>query len=992
MNFPHNPSPDSTTIKTLIEKTHERAAALRRLPESTYRLQFHKDFKFADAAAIIPYLAELGITHVYASPYLRAAPGSTHGYDVIDHRRLNPELGCEADYEALVQTLSNHGMTHILDTVPNHAGIATNENNWWNDVLEHGPASRYGKYFDIAWNDSPRAELHDRVLLPILGKSYAKTLEAGELKLAFDPNAGSFAIAYYARRFPLNPSTYGQILDKCDADDDEFQSIRRAIANLPSRSERDAHRASQRCAETAVIKRRLAALMQTCPQIKRAIEAAVEEMNGIAGDAHGFDALDELLAGQCYRLAYWHTAADEINYRRFFDINDLAALSMEREDVFEDTHAFTLKLAASGKVAGLRIDHPDGLYDPEQYFRRLQQHYLLAVAHEVFSTDPGCQHLDWESTRQQLLAQFERNPLMPLPLYVVAEKILAGDEKLPREWEIDGASGYQFLNMINGIFVDPTGEEAFTKLWTQFTGDATSFEEFVYQKKLSILNAAMGSELSMLTHRLARLAARNRRSRDFTHHVLRDALAQVIACFPVYRTYITGPQVHQIDRQRIETAISCAKKRNPQADADAFDFVGDSLLQRCPDNFNHEDQIEQLTFAGKFQQLTAPVTAKGVEDTAFYIYNRLVSLNEVGGDPSRFGIGPEPLHAYLAARQKAWPHALSALSTHDTKRSEDVRARLNVLSELPEQWGECVRQWQKLNRPCELTANEEYLLYQALIGAWPLEPYSPQEFHQFIERIKAYLQKAMREAKLTTSWTQPNESHEKQVAAFIDRILRQQSRSPFLASFRPLQRRVAHLGLLSSLSQTLLKLASPGVPDTYQGTELWDFSLVDPDNRRPVDYEHRRRVVQTLHAMQNSHRDNLAALAGELIQNKEDGRIKFWITWQMLQTRRQHPGLFSAGSYIPLKVSGTYAHHVFAFARQQASRAAVVVIPRFIGTVVENGCLPLGEAVWKDTTIELPESLRSRTFRDIFTGQRASSMHVGKLLSHVSVATVCADD
>ncbi len=987
---------NESQIRELVSKAHRHADGRRRLPESTYRLQFHKGFGFPDATAIVPYLAELGITHVYASPYLRAAPGSTHGYDVIDHCRLNPEFGTQADYDAFVQTLAQHGMTHILDTVPNHVGIATNENNWWNDVLEHGPASRYGGYFDIAWGDSPRPELHDRVLVPILGQPYFKALEEGQIQLEFDGRSGAFSVKYYARTFPVNPSSYGRILERCVIDDDELTSILTAVRHLPSRSDRDPARDLERRRETVVIKRRLSALVRGNERVKTAIDAAVKSLNGRAGDARSFDAMDELLGAQCYRLAYWHIASEEINYRRFFDINDLAAMVMERQDVFEETHALTLKLLAEGKVAGLRIDHPDGLYDPERYFQRLQAHYLLECARVAAGADAAYQNVPWEQLKGPVLQELEREPLFPPPLYVVAEKILAVDERLPRDWVIDGTSGYHFLNMINGLFVDSGNAERFTDLYNEFVGDATSFEDLVYRKKRLILDTAMASELHMLAHRLGRLAQKNRRSRDFTLLVLRDALAETIACFPVYRTYITGPEVHAVDVGRIDAAIQCAMERNPRADGDVFNYLRETLLQHYPENFTDLDRNEQLTFAGKFQQLTAPVTAKGVEDTAFYIFNRLVSLNEVGGDPARFGIKADELHAYLGARQKAWPYGLSALSTHDTKRSDDARARLNVLSEMPEQWQASIKQWKALNGPSKLTANEQYLLYQALAGTWPLEPYSDADYQEFIKRTQAYMLKAMREAKVNTSWTEPDEEHEKAVLEFIHRILSAGKNDAFLGHFQAFGRRIAHLGQLNSLSQTVMKLACPGVPDTYQGTEVWDFSYVDPDNRRPVDYRHRHRIMEELHAMQNAHRDDLGGMAGDLIREKENGRVKFWITWQILRCRRDHPGLLSRGEYIPLRVTGAKAEHVFAFARMHGGKTALVIVPRLIAGLVSSGDagdeLPLGKRVWGDTAIALPKQLHGRRFRNVFTGNMVDRLDAAEIFAHLPVAVLLATD
>jgi (1->4)-alpha-D-glucan 1-alpha-D-glucosylmutase len=969
-------------IESLVKQANELAAKLQRLPESTYRLQFHKGFTFRDAVEIIPYLAELGITHVYASPILRAAPGSMHGYDVIDHCRLNPEFGTESDFDDLVAALSRHGITLIVDTVPNHVGVATNENSWWNDVLEHGPASRYGNFFDIAWQDSPRAELHDRILIPILGKSCARALEDGELKLTLDAAAGSFHISYYQRSFPVNPSSYNQILDRAAVEDAEWSSIRLAIEHLPNRSSRDPHQSDIRRRETTVIKRRLAELYRAQPQIKAAVQSVVDMMNGRAGDAASFDALDQLLCAQCYRLAWWRTAADEINYRRFFDINDLAAMVMEREDVFVETHALTLRLLAEGKIAGLRIDHPDGLYDPETYFDRLQSHYLLACAMHLARSDPQCRDIPAAQLRMALLPHLAQRSPRPHPLYVVAEKILAVDERLPRDWAIDGTSGYHFLNMINGLFVDRNNEEAFSQIYAYFVGDPTSFSEWVYRKKKLVLNTAMGSELQMLTHRLGRLAARHRRSRDFSHHALRDALAETIACFPVYRTYITSPRIDPVDRERIESSIASAIQRNAPADPDVFAFIRDMLLQKSPPHFTESDRAEQLAFVGKFQQLTAPVTAKGVEDTAFYIYHRLVSLNEVGGDPARFGMQPDELHPYLAARQRAWPRGLSALSTHDTKRSEDVRARINVLSELPEEWRQNLTQWQKLLGPCLLTANEQCLLFQTMLGAWPMEQDS-HDLREFTQRINAYMLKAMREAKVNTSWTSPNERHEKAADECVARLLGSRE---FLDQFRPFQKRIAELGMINSLSQTLLRLAAPGVPDTYQGAELWDLSLVDPDNRRPVDYAHRRRIIDDLHALKSAHRDNLAALADDLWQSRADGRVKFWITWRLLRCRRDHPGLFTTGSYTPLEVTGPDAQHLFAFARHDQGKTAIVVVPRLLAWKQRDAA---GRPRLR-AALALPQ--KASRLIDIFTGRHAGDASADQLLAHLPVAVLMAEN
>lgn len=896
------PAPDAELTRTLRDAIDRR----RNLPESTYRLQFHAGFTFRDAIAILPYLRELGITHVYASPYLKARAGSTHGYDVIDHHALNPEIGTQADYELFLTELKRNGLAHILDTVPNHVGVGTNDNAWWNDVLEHGPASRFASYFDISWRGSPRPELHDKVLLPLLGKPYAEALEAGELRLEFE--GGKFSVHYYDRHFPV--------------------ASRTVLADLTPET--------------------------------------IARFNGTPGKPQTFDRLDELLMGQSYRLAYWRVAPDEINYRRFFDINDLAAISTERQEVFDSTHQLILQWLGRGTLQGLRIDHPDGLYDPKQYFLRLQQAYVQAVAKtEGLSIEP--------SQAAAIAGQLASDRPAGWPLYVTVEKILAIGEPLPGDWAVHGTSGYDFLDMVNGLFVQSKNEGEFSRIYQMQVPDGPSFEDLVYEKKRLILRIALASELHMLAHRLDRLAQADRRWRDFTQNGLREALGEVIACFPVYRSYISKEGVRGDDRKFVNEAIEKAIARNPSIEPSVFHFIRNMVLLEPSRYFTDQDRADQLRFAGKFQQLTAPVTAKGIEDTSFYVYNRLVSLNEVGGEPSHFGIKPDALHAYLSDRQTRWPFALSPLSTHDTKRSEDVRARINVLSEIPQQWEQRVAAWRKTNSAHRQQvdgadapdANDEYLLYQTLIGAFPVGPYQAQH-ESFVARINAYMEKAIREAKVHTSWTHQNAGYEKAIKEFAAAILK--PGSAFLRDFIPFEAKVSHWGMLNSLSQTLLRLTAPGVPDTYQGTELWDFSLVDPDNRRPVDHELRRRMLQELKGHFESHA-NRAILARQLIDSKDDGRAKLLVTWLGLQQRRAKPGLFTSGAYQPLRASGPNADNVFAFVRALGTEAAVVAVPRFSAELLlfETSGLPLGD-LWKNT--RLPIASRSdRQLRNVFTGE-----------------------
>ncbi len=689
---------------------------------------------------------------------------------------------------------------------------------------------------------------------------------------------------------------------------------------------------------------------------------------------------------QCYRLAYWRVAPDEINYRRFFDVNDLAAISMEREDVFEASHRLVLRLAAEGTLDGLRIDHPDGLYDPAQYFRRLQEHFLLACAERVFRDEFAGKGLDWKDLQGPLRERLnsdslaaEQSPLGP-PLYVVVEKILAAGEPLVESWAVHGTSGYDFLIQINGLFVDGESAPAFSRLYENWIQDEARYPEVVYRKKLLIMEVSLSSELYMLTHQLDRLAQQSRRSRDFTFNTLRQALREVIACFPVYRSYIADDGVHDADRRYIEVAVRRAMSRNPLLSRHVFRFIRDMLLLKFPEPFSEEDRAEQRRFAGKFQQVTAPVTAKGVEDTAFYVYNRLVSLNEVGGDPGRFGARPDAVHAYNRARQARWPYSLSPLSTHDTKRSEDVRARINVLSEMPEEWKSAVERWSRLNEAHRLAvedltvpdANEEYLLYQTLIGAWPLGRGSSEERAEFVSRIEAYHAQGSARGQGPHELDQPESRLRQRHYGVCRRILDEDTNRAFLDDFREFQARISHFGLFNSLSQTLLKLAAPGVPDTYQGTELWDFSLVDPDNRRPVDYERRRRMLHDLQGAVHAAGGDLRELARELVAAREDGRIKLYVTERALHCRRDYPGLYSAGEYQPLAALGAKAEHVFAFARRVEGRQALVAVPRLVARLApDTASIPLGKAIWWDTRLDLSDLKTDpgTVWSNVFTGE-----------------------
>jgi (1->4)-alpha-D-glucan 1-alpha-D-glucosylmutase len=890
-----------------------------RVPRATYRLQFNEGFTFSDAAGLVPYLADLGIGDLYASPYLKARPGSTHGYDVVDHGRLNPELGDEGEYGRLVEALEVHEMGQLLDIVPNHVGIGS-DNAWWLDVLENGRASPYASFFDIDWCRS--TALRGKVLLPILGGHYRIVLEAGELELAFDAEAGAFCVNYYEHRCPIDPKTYPMILE--DGHSPELEDLANAFGSLPRREATAEKSVAGRARDAGILKADLAVLCARSPEITRAIEERVRWLNG-----EGFEALHRLLEAQAYRLAYWRVASDEINYRRFFAVNDLAGIRVEDEQVFETTHRLVLELVKNARVNGLRIDHPDGLYDPGAYLRRLR---------------------DEE------------------PIYVLVEKILGHHERLPEDWPVSGTTGYEFTNLVNGLFVDPAGEAGTDGAYRLFLGERLDFEEVLYCCKKLIMHNDLCSELDALSRLLLRISGYGR-SYDFTMNLLRDALSEVVARFPVYRTYATPRAVSESDRRHVDEAVSRAKKS--ATETEVFDFLRDVLLLDVDGPEEYREMA--VRFAMKFQQYTGPVMAKGGEDTALYVYNRLVSLNEVGGEPGRFGVSVSEFHSSNAGRMERWPHSMLSTSTHDTKRSEDARARINVLSEIPDQWRGRLARWSEINGPHRSEVggepapgrNDEYLLYQTLLGAWPLGEPGERELQEFRGRIRGYMRKALREAQVRTSWTDVNERYEEAVARFVDAII---SNDPFLQEFLPFQRRIARLGALNSLSQTLLKLTAPGVPDIYQGNELWDFSLVDPDNRRPVDYGLRVRLLSELKRL---HPANARSLLDDGAWH--DGRPKLYLTWKALEMRRRHTGLFENGEYVPLEVVEGRADHLVTFARRCGSEAAITVAPRLYASLInEDSSLVPTPVAWAGTSVRLPGELAGVTYRNVLTGEKVA--------------------
>lgn len=938
------------------------------VPVATYRLQFNRDFTFSEATRLVAYLHSLGISHCYASPYLKARPGSSHGYDIIDHTALNPEIGNEAEFERFVAALHQHDMGQILDVVPNHMGVMGSDNQWWLDVLENGQASPYAEYFDIDWHPI-KEELRGKVLLPVLGAPYGTILEGGELQLHFASEQGELSAFYHEHRFPVDPSTYPDILgahherleQRLGSEDPavtELQSIITAFSHLPPRTATEVAAREERLREKEVCKRRLTQLCHRVPAVAEFIAVNVAFFGGRSGEPRSFEPLHRLLERQAYRLAHWQVAADEINYRRFFDVNDLAALRMEKPEVFEATHCRILEWIAAGKVDGLRIDHPDGLYDPLGYCRALAE------------------RLRAEASASPVKGADEETP----PRYLVVEKILAGHEHLPEDWPVCGTTGYEFAQAVNGLFVYAPAEQAFERIYRRFIGEHVDFDELVYRCKKLIIRVHLSSELTMLANLLDRIAQANWRTRDYTLNGLRDALTEIVACFPVYRTYVGEDRVSDEDRRYVDWAVAWAKRRSRATSAGIFDFLRELLLLEGLQSRSDGGREPALEFALKLQQYTAPIMAKALEDTAFYNYNRLVSLNEVGGDPRRFGVSVAAFHHFNQERSRRWPHALLATSTHDNKRSEDVRTRIDVLTELADAWRGRLTRWRRMNRTKvrmieEATApscNDQYLFYQTLVGAWPLTLSSEAQLAEFRARIEAYLLKAVREAKVQSSWLNPNTAYEEAVVRFIRSLLGSLEDNPFLSDFRAFIGPIIRFGLYNSLSQTLLKLTAPGVPDLYQGSELWDFSLVDPDNRRPVDYQLRERLLTQIGGIGGGSGD-VATQLHDLLEHLQDGRLKLYLIQRSLMLRARRRLLFQNGDYRALAAVGKRSEHVCAFARQHEDALAVVAAGRwFVRLVGGTDVLPTGEHAWADTWVEAPEA---GNYLNVLTEERIVAGH-----------------
>ena len=969
------------------------AAAPPRRPVSTYRLQLHAGFRLEAAEKAADYLHALGVSDLYLSPYLAAGQGSTHGYDVIDHGRVNPEVGDDATHARFVERLQSLGMGRVLDLVPNHMGSSTT-NLFMLDVLENGPTAPGAAFFDIEWSPV-KASLAGHVLFPVLEDLYGKVLERGLITI--EREGGSFWVAYHERRLPLRPRTYADVLRRRpdafreqfsidDEDAGEYLSIADSAAHL------DDHAVEAFVREKEVIKRRIKALCDASPRVRAFLDANVASFRGTPGDAGSFDALHELLEKQVYRLAYWRVASEEINFRRFFDVTGLAGIRVENPTVFDYAHRLPFSWVDAGGVTALRIDHPDGLADPLGYFQKLQERlFVQACRKEAVGRGLQAQWLDLEG---RVVERFRRetaaDPYGPLArrFPIVAEKILSTGETLPADWPIDGTVGYEFLNAVNGLFVDPQGTDAIEAAYREFTGDAEPYAEALHDAKRLVERDLLASEMNLLLSQLDRAASAHRHTRDFTLNDLRRALTEVVACFRVYRTYLRpGSPLSAGDRAVIKQAVDSANERLPMVDASVFEFVRRMLELETPPGVSDDERAQWAKFVVRFQQTTGPVQAKGLEDTLFYRRVPLVSLNEVGGDPSTWGNPPSAFHALNEHRLEAWPGGLSTTATHDTKRGEDARIRISVISELSDEWTTRLARWRQRNagkkapaggKPECPDAREEYLLYQTLIGAWPMEPGSEAPAQEFVDRVKAYMVKAVSEAKRNTSWIDPDPSYKVALAKFVGDVLTVDP-GPFLKDFLEFQRRVARVAVVCGLSQAVLKLASPGPADVYQGCELWDFSMVDPDNRRPVDFEARAGLLASFRRRLESGTPR-AELARALFDAPEDGAVKLFVVSTLLNHRLANPELYLRGSYRPLDTVGPHQGRLVAFARCFEGRCVIASAPRLLAGLMgeDGGVEPLGPDVWGGTGLTVSDMQPGR-WRDVLTDRVVETRANGRI-------------
>lgn len=908
---------------------------MRRIPLATYRLQFNPGFGFVEAAKIVSYLSRLGITCIYASPVFKARKGSTHGYDIVDPNQLNPELGTADEFTELLEAVEREGMIWLQDIVPNHMAFDA-QNQILTDVLENGPHSKYFGFLDVEW-DHPYEGIKGRVLAPFLGKYFGECLDDGEIRLHYGPEG--FTIHYYNFRLPVRIESYASILayrlpvlraklGSHHPDFIKFLGILGVIYGLRTGPFRI--QSSERYDQIGFVKVLLWELFTGNADIRVFLDRNLRIFNGESSGHRQRHLLEDLLRQQFFRLSFWKVAAEEINYRRFFIINELISLRMENPDVFDRCHTLLFRLIAEGKVSGIRIDHVDGLHDPTRYL-----HTIRARAGEI---------------------------------YTVVEKILAADERIPSFWPVDGTTGYDFMNMLNGVFCEQKNEKSFDRIYARHAEFTASYSELVAAKKEFIAEARMAGDIDNLAHLIKNISSRYREGSDLTLLGLKRAIVLTLAHFPVYRTYFSPEGSRPEDRLYVNLAVEQAIARHPDQ-VHELEFIQKLLLQEFMRELNDRERNEWLRVVMRFQQLSGPVMAKGLEDTVLYVYNRFISLNEVGGDPNRFGISLKAFHDFNKDRARRHPNAMNATSTHDVKRGEDVRARLNILSEIPHEWEKAVGMWRKINRKYKKRVNglpvpepnDEYFLYQALVGTFP---FGDGDRGAFLERIKAYTIKAVREAKMVTSWLKPDEDYEKAYLAFVEAILDPRDDNSFLRSFLPFQNMVAGYGVWNSLSQVLLKVTSPGVPDFYQGTELWDLQFVDPDNRRPVDFAVRQALFQELCECTKDPKD----LVSELLASRTDGRIKLFLIARTLRARRNLRTVFARGMYLPLRTGGEWADHIFAFCRTYRNTLVMAVAPRFLTRLVKPDEVPTGEQVWRDTHLLCRKAMPS-IWVNLITGE-----------------------
>jgi (1->4)-alpha-D-glucan 1-alpha-D-glucosylmutase len=918
------------------------------IPSATYRVQFNSSFMFKDARAIVEYLADLGISHLYASPIFQARRGSPHGYDVVDPNRLNPELGSTAEFEELAGTMRDRSIGWLQDIVPNHMAFAF-ENRWLMDILENGPSSPFYDFFDVLW-DHPYANLKGKLLAPFLGGRFAECHRKGEIRLGYD--AEGFHVSYYELKLPVKAASYVHLLSplykniqsRLDEENLDYISFFECLDVIEALSVHDnGIDRKDRQEKIANVKSTLWNLYRS----NSAIRQGIDRMTLLNGDR---DNLDRLLSDQFFRLSFWQTSADEINYRRFFDINELISVRQNKLEVFEQTHSLIFSLVDRGIVDGLRIDHIDGLSDPLQYLRNLR------------NASPNA--------------------------YIVAEKILEAEEMLSEDWPVQGTTGYDFGSWLNRLFCREDSEDRFRTIYSRFAGVTESFENIAYAAKRRILETVFAGDLDNLARAVKKISVRTAEGVDLSLRRLQEALAELCSRFPVYRTYIDKEGGSAADRRYIGAAIELSAIHRPHLQ-DEFLFLQKLLNGELGLDDAHLQAID------RFQLLTAPLMAKGFEDTALYVYGRLISLNEVGGDPARFGCSVEAFHDFISRRMKPFPHTMNGTGTHDSKRGEDVRARLDVLSELPDAWEENLSRWNRLNRGRKTRIegkrfpdrNEEYFLYQTLIGAFPFEE---SERPNFTDRMKAYVIKAAREAKVYTSWLRPDQTHEAAISGFVEKMLNPSEKNRFMAEFRDFHEKVAAYGIFNSLSQALIKLTVPGVPDVYQGTELFDFSLVDPDNRRPVDFQSR---IALLDEIDERLKNDRPGLIGSLVDTRTGGRIKFFLTALSLRARNRHLPLFQDGAYIPLIVEGLRKENLLVFARSFEDSWSITMAPRFLTKLIPPDALPFGREVWQDTAVLLPAHARC-SWRDIFTDRvipAGDTICVGDVLDSFPVSLLIGE-